>query len=136
MSALFTVQQYRQLLCNGQPESRSKDHYPVVKLHMPNVAATWLLSWLDPDDTDTAFGLCDTGICPPRLRHVSLSDIISLNESLGFAVERDTGFVARHPLSVYAKAADKAGRFTEAGLALTGALRRKAIPLRRMHLRP
>lgn len=134
--SLLTYRQYRQLLQNGSPENRHRDHYPVVKLTMPAAGAVWLLSWLDPEDTDLAFGLCDTGICPPRLRHVSLTDILSLNETLGFAVERDTAFQALHPLSVYALAAQKAGRFTEAGLAMTSLQRRRAIPSWRMQLKP
>lgn len=134
--SLLTERQYRQLLHNGALANRHRDHYPVAKLMMPAVGAVWLLSWLDPEDTDLAFGLCDIGICAPRLRHVSLTDIVSLNDELGFAVEGDAAFQALHPLSVYALAAQKAGRFVEAGAALVSVQRRRAIPLWRMQLKP
>lgn len=134
--SLLTERQYHQLLQNGSAANRHRDHYPVVKLTMPAVGAVWLLTWLDPDDTDLAFGLCDIGICTPCLRHVSLTDIQSFNDALGFAVERDKGFQALHPLSAYALAAQKAGRFVEAGSAMTSVQRRRAIPSWRMQLRP
>lgn len=134
--SLLTDQQYRQLLHNGEPLNRNRDHYPVAKLMMPAVGAVWLLSWLDPDDTDLAFGLCDIGICAPRLCHVSLTDILSLNETHGFAVERDSAFQALHPLSVYALAAQKAGRFVESGSTMISVQRRRVIPSWRMQLKP
>lgn len=130
LTSLLTACQFRQLLTNGSPDNCYKDHYPVVKLMMPAVGATWLLSWLDPDDADLGYGLCDTGICPPRLHHVALSDILSLNEALGFAIERDTAFQPQHPLSVYARAAQKTGRFTDNAASLAAVAHRQ-LPLSR-----
>ena len=43
------------------------DFVPVVKLFTPDPGAIWLLTELDPDDADTAFGLCDLGLGCPEL---------------------------------------------------------------------
>ena len=62
---LLTQAQRQQLLNNGQvnaarrlKDGHTVDHQPVVKLFTPWGAATWLLSELDPDEPDHAFGLC------------------------------------------------------------------------------
>ncbi|MDB5723494.1 MAG: transposase, partial [Novosphingobium sp.] len=49
------------LLANGDITKAGTDHdpFPVVKLFTPDAGATWLLTELDPDEPDIAFGLCD-----------------------------------------------------------------------------
>lgn len=109
---LLTEAQKRQLLANGAATAAAldagqdpPDHYPVVKLFTPDAACTWLLSEIDPDAPDIAFGLCDLGMQCAELGSVSLSEIRSLRGRLGLPVERDLGFKAKHPISVYARAA-------------------------------
>lgn len=85
------------------------DPLPVVKLFTPDGAATWLLTELDPDDPDIAFGLCDLGMGFPELGSVRLSEIVSVRGALGLRIERDAFFVADKPLSKYADAALKRG---------------------------
>jgi hypothetical protein len=46
----------------------------VVKLFTPDVGAIWLLTEIDPDDHDHAFGLCDLGLGAPEIGWVSLND--------------------------------------------------------------
>ena len=74
---LLTQEHIRRLLANGRwNQSRSNDHQqtddfrPVVKFFYPWGGATWLLTELDPDEPDIAFGLCDLGI--ERQRPVEL----------------------------------------------------------------
>jgi hypothetical protein len=58
------------LLAQGQRNAgreRTEDFKPIVKLFCPWGGATWLLSELDPDDHDLAFGLCDLGMGFPEL---------------------------------------------------------------------
>ena len=57
---LMTSEQRTLLLANGARTSAGEDldPYPVLKLFTPDGAATWLLTELDPDDPDIAFGLC------------------------------------------------------------------------------
>lgn len=51
------------------------DFFPVVKLFMPDGAGTWLLTEIDPDEPDIAFGLCDLGFGCPELGSVRISEL-------------------------------------------------------------
>lgn len=112
MLKLFTDEQKQQLLKNGSPEERSKDHFPVVKLFMPGLPHTWLLKELDPEEPTIAFGLCDLGMGFPEQGYVDLDEISSVKGPFGY-VERDSGFESKYPLSVYAAAASEMGMITE-----------------------
>lgn len=114
---LLTAVQERQLLENGRWNAalarqgrRTTDFKPVVKLFCPWGAATWLLTELDPEDTDSAFGLCDLGMGFPELGRVSLSEIASVRGSGGLRIERDLYFRAGKTLQAYADEASRAGR--------------------------
>ena len=85
------------------------DPKPVVKLFTPDAACTWLLSELDPEDPDIAFGLCDLGMGFPELGSVRISELESVRGPLGLPVERDFSFAPNRTLSQYADAAIKAG---------------------------
>jgi hypothetical protein len=111
---LITAAQRQQLIRNGQAtaaatlEDRSIDHYPVVKLFTPDANATWLLTEIDPEDPDHAFGLCDLGLGFLELGYVSLQELESVRGPLGLRVERDLYFEADRTLSAYAQlAADR-----------------------------
>jgi len=112
MTKLITDEQRAQLLANGQLslEQENFDPAPVVKLFTPDAGATWLLTEIDPDDHDHAFGLCDLGLGFPELGWVSLAEILTVRGRLGLPVERDLHFEARKRLSVYAREARLAGR--------------------------
>lgn len=83
---------------------------PVVKLFEPDAQATWLLTELDPNDPDIAFGLCDLGFGSPELGSVRISEIECLRGGLGLPVERDIAFAPDKPLSAYAAVARREGR--------------------------
>lgn len=104
---LITDEQRAQLLANGRAtaEGQDIDPVPVVKLFTPDAHATWLLTELDPDDGDTAFGLCDVGIGMPELGNVRISELASIVGPLKLPVERDLYFVAKRTLSDYARLA-------------------------------
>lgn len=116
---LFTKEQLARLLDNGRRQAPVKgtdaehDFFPVVKLFTPDAGCTWLLTEIDPEDTDIAFGLCDLGLGFPELGDVSLSELSSLCGKLGLPVERDLHFKATGRLSTYADAARKAGRIVD-----------------------
>jgi hypothetical protein len=103
--ALITDEQRAQLLVNGRAtaECQHIDPVPVVKLFTPDAHATWLLTELDPEDGDTAFGLCDIGIGMPELGNVRISKLASIVGPLKLPVERDLYFVAQRTLSDYAR---------------------------------
>ena len=119
---LLTDDLRAKLLANGKanaerladPENQNgetHDFRPVVKLFNPCGAATWLLTELDPEDPDIAFGLCDLGFGCPELGRVSLSELEGI-ELLGGAlgIERDIHFEAAKRLSAYAEEARALGR--------------------------
>lgn len=85
------------------------DHTPVVKLFTPDGGATWLLSEIEPDDPDIAFGLCDLGLGYPELGSVRLSVLAAHRGRLGLPIERDLHFKANASLGTYAERARQAG---------------------------
>lgn len=115
MKTLITDEQRVQLLANGRAraEGRNLDPLPIVRLFTPDAHAAWLLSELDPDDGDRAFGLCDVGIAMPELGHVRLSDLASIRGPLNRPIERDLYFTARRPLSEYVRLAQENGSVTD-----------------------
>ena len=100
------------LVANGRltQAGGAGDYLPVVRLYMPDASASWLLSEIDPDDTDLAFGLCDLGLGFPELGYVRLSEIAGLRGHIGLPVARDDDFTAHGPISAYADAARRAQR--------------------------
>ena len=116
---LLTKDLHDRLLRNGRVNQQiadesdgeaEADFLPVVKLFTPDGAATWLLTELDPDDTDIAFGLCDLGMGCPELGSVRLSELESVRGKLGLPIERDLYFTATKTLSAYAEEASRLGR--------------------------
>jgi hypothetical protein len=81
----------------------------VPKLFTPDANATWLLTELDPEEPDIAFGLCDLGLGHPELGYVSLTEIASVRGKLGLPVERDLFFKAEQTLGGYTRDAQKSG---------------------------
>ena len=112
MTKLITDEQHAQLLATGRQslERENFDHVPVVKLFTPDAGATWLLTEIDPDDHDHAFGLCDLGLGYPELGWVSLAEIATVRGRLGLPIELDLHFAAQKRLSAYAREARLAGR--------------------------
>lgn len=106
---LFTQKQQKQLIAHGMMHDENKDVAPVVKWFTPDANATWLITEIDPDDPDIAFGLCDLGMGTPELGSVRMSEILDVRGSLGLTVERDLQFEAAFPISVYAKVARAKG---------------------------
>jgi hypothetical protein len=108
---LLTSSIRRQLIENGRRQEPVRgtddeiDFIPVVKLFTPDAQCTWLLTEIDPENEDIAFGLCDLGMGFPELGSVSLSEIATLRGKLGLPVERDRWFSTNYPLSAWAEAA-------------------------------
>ncbi len=111
-NALITAEQRIVLLANGRKSLKNPDFdpAPVVKLFTPDAGATWLLTEIDPDDHDHAFGLCDLGLGMPEIGWVSLDELAGVRGGLGLPVERDLSFRAEKRLSAYARDARLAGR--------------------------
>ncbi len=88
-------------IINAEHESPI-DFKPVVKFFTPWGGCTWLITELDPEDPDIAFGLCDLGMGFPELGTVRISELESVRGPLGLSVERDIHFEAAKTLSEYA----------------------------------
>lgn len=64
---LLTAHDRERLLANGEHRRQILRHdpeamfdvAPIVKFFTPDAGCTWLLTEIDPDDPDVAFGLCD-----------------------------------------------------------------------------
>ena len=86
------------------------DPFPVVKLFMPDAAATWLATEAVPLGSDLRlYGLVDLGLGCPDLGYAMLSSIEAMRGRLGLPVERDRCFRPEHRLSHYAVLARYAG---------------------------
>lgn len=107
MKTLITDEQRAQLLANGRAraEGQNPDPLPVVKLFTPDAHATWLLTELDPEDGDTAYGLCDLGLGMPEEGTVRLSELATIAGPLKLPIERDLYFIAQRTLSEYTRLA-------------------------------
>jgi hypothetical protein len=111
MKALITEEQRTQLLANGHARAAGEDidPRPVVRMFTPDAHATWLLAALDPEDGDTAYGLCDIGIGMPALDTVRLSELASILGPQEQPIARDLYFVATRTLSEYTRLAQRNG---------------------------
>jgi len=114
---LLTESQRRQLLCNGKRNAElteqdrdTIDYFPVLKLFCPWGGATWLLTELDPEDPEIAFGLCDLGMDSPEIGRVSLAELAALRGPGGLTIERDIHFEPTKTLSGYMQEARRTGR--------------------------
>ena len=93
----------------AEQDQAEPDFLPVVKLFTPDAGCTWLLTEIDPEDPDIAFGLCDLGLGCPELGSVSLSELASVRGRLGLPIERDLHFAPTKTLTAYADEARKHG---------------------------
>jgi len=114
---LLTADIRTRLLENGRQnaariaaDGNTIDFHPVVKLFTPDANCTWLLSEIDPENPDVAFGLSDLGMGCAELGSVSLAEIAALRGKLGLPVERDLHFEAEKSLTAYADEARLLGR--------------------------
>ena len=108
---LFTKDQYNRLLANGQKEE-DIDHLPVILLRVPWHSASWLLVSILPHRKNILIGLCDLGEGSPEVGSITIEELLSIEHPSGLKVERDKYFKAKHPFSVYVKAARSQGSIT------------------------
>ena len=114
---LYTQAQFKQLLANGQAAAAVRNgkqeedltRRPVVKWFTPFAAATWLISEIDPEDHDIAFGLADLGMGCPELGSIHIPEVMALKGPMGMRVERDLSFQPDRSLVDYGDLARLAG---------------------------
>ena len=88
-------------------------HKPVVKLFTPDAQATWLITEVEPESNDLAFGLCDLGMGFPELGSLSLRELSEVTGPMTLPIERDEHFVAQADIMKYAEAARAKQRIVE-----------------------
>ena len=112
---LFTEPQRAKLLANGRATlaDPSHDPWPVVKLLMPDGAATWLVTEIDPEEPNRLWVLADLGLGIAEYGTVWLSEIEELRGVLDLPVERDLHFKAEGPISAYLRISAPAGRIID-----------------------
>ncbi len=106
---LLTKSHVKTMLANGADDDNAS-HKPVVKLFCPWGGATWLLTELDPDNHDIAFGLCDLGFGEPELGYLSIQELAAISGPLGLKIERDRHFTADKTITAYADEARRLGQ--------------------------
>jgi len=113
---MFTKEIKDRLLKNGAADAiaiakdgDTADHKPVVKLFNPTGAGTWLLTAIDPDQPEMAFGLCDLGMGSPEMGYVYLPELEAYKGPLGIGIERDQHWTADKTLTAYAAEARATG---------------------------
>jgi hypothetical protein len=111
---LLTQNQDQRMRANGainaaraEKDGKTENFQPVVKLFCPWNGATCLLTELDPEDPDIAFGLCDLGMGCPELGSVRLSELAAIVGPGGLRIERDRHFRPTMTLQGYADAAHR-----------------------------
>ena len=108
---IITEAQYAALLANGRAAREAAhagldfDPKPVVKLFTPHWYARWLLTHIDPEYPQCAYGLCDDGDGRPYMGSISLRDLEDVHGRIKFPVVADPHFVADKPVSIYANVA-------------------------------
>lgn len=112
--ASIPQQRLEAMLDNGRRSALGEDvdSVPAVRFFAPDGRQSWLLTELDPDDGDTAYGLCDLGVGTPECGAVSLAWLSGQIGPASMPVERDISF-PRHDtpsLSYLDRAASAAGR--------------------------
>lgn len=110
MKTWFTPEERTLLLARGGERPDDAVTLPIVRLFQPDGPGVWLVSEIDPDDQDRAYGLADHGVGAPELGDFSLGELAGLRGRLGLAVERDRSFRPRLHLDKLARLAAEAGR--------------------------
>lgn len=100
---LISADEHERLLANGRKVQSDPDCtlslYPVVKLNNPQGLGTWLLTHLDPANSDIAHGIVDLGY--PDFGNVSLSELEAVIWPFDGRVERDPYWVSAKPIFAY-----------------------------------
>ncbi|MDM0116788.1 DUF2958 domain-containing protein [Variovorax sp. J22R133] len=111
--SFLTDEQFDLLRANGlmarlhEERGELYDPPPIVKLYVPGMRATWLLSSIDPRTPGIAFGLADLGF--PEMGFINLDELEELRVGGEQSVRQDRGFHSAKSLSEYARDARRAG---------------------------
>lgn len=111
---LIEPEQFAHMASNGL--SPDHNHKPVVLLqakHRGEPIMQFLLTHVDPEYPDRAFGLIDFGTGKPRRTMIFIQQLENPNPNYDMQIEQVNGFVAEYPIDVYEKAAHMLGKITQ-----------------------
>jgi hypothetical protein len=95
-------ERHKQAVADGEAKSADRPiEMPLVKLFRPGGRYRCLISRLNPDDMNMAYGLTDTGTGLPEMGPVRLDVIASWCTAIGPAIERDELFKPKRSLFLY-----------------------------------
>lgn len=84
------------------------EHMPVIKLFSENVNCTWILSDINHENQNMAYGLVDSGDGFPRMEDVEISYLENIED-----VKMDESFNPLYTIYTYEEAAKMCGKITE-----------------------
>ncbi len=104
-----------------EPLTRNGHHHgldftPLLKLDMwvaNGQAISWLVSELDPQNPNRAYGLSSKWVGEVTEGHFDLAELEHAADIFGLHIVPDENFIPRHPLSVYREAAREQGWLTD-----------------------
>ena len=102
----FIDEPFDLLISNDSVESDDKDFPPPLRIYLPGTEPSLLISELNPECPDIAFGLCGLGIGIPRPRFSSILELLTIDACCDFS------FKSSYQLSVYAHAAKELDAIT------------------------
>lgn len=106
---VLTEEQIDRLIENSHAPELKLDKVPVVHLVAYNLNYRWILTELDEDDEDVAYGLIDMNDNNPHVGYVRISDITELVKQKAY-IFNDYGFSTRHCLGTFSVMAEEAKR--------------------------
>ena len=98
----FNSEKYQQLLNNGASKAQHDSIVPVAKLDMTD--ETWLITHIDPEQPDIAYGLRDKGLGYVEYSTLNLVEL-RRNRQLRY-IEHDEFFQGQFPIGTYKRAAE------------------------------
>lgn len=117
---LFKDKDLYKLLDNGRIaneaiaiDGNTPNFKPVIKLYNLYGSQVWLLTEIDPENFDKAFGLCDLGVGTPELGYISIEEIMTNPIPLNFELKHDEHFKPKYQISTYADKARIEGYIVE-----------------------
>lgn len=105
---VFTQEQILSLLQNGQEENHGKNHVPVAYLRVRNLGYRFLITEIDPQTPEKAYGLCDYDT-DMKIDFVNLKDLAVIAKQNGESILARNDFEGKYPLAVYDMVASNVG---------------------------